>query len=216
MTWDRGFAGASAHREGARLRREREHSAEAAPESIQDLLRDAGRRSREVRAWEKGAAGESIVGRVLAELADHGVRSLHDRRVPGGASNLDHLAIAPTGVYVIDAKNYSGRPRIETSGAGEATTTRLFIGRDDRQHLVQSVQWQTRVVGAVLADSSVPVRGILCFIGADWEVLNGYLVGGIGVTSPERLADLLRMPGPLDAARIAALRRHLLASLDAA
>ena len=91
MTWDRDFAGASAHREHARLRREREASADAAPESIQDLLRDAGRRSRDVRAWEKGAAGESIVGRTLTELADHGVRVLHDRRVPGGTSNLDHL-----------------------------------------------------------------------------------------------------------------------------
>ncbi|MAT19272.1 MAG: NERD domain protein [Leifsonia sp.] len=216
MTWDRDFAGASAHREHARLRREREASADAAPESIQDLLRDAGRRSRDVRAWEKGAAGESIVGRTLTELADHGVRVLHDRRVPGGTSNLDHLAIAPTGVYVIDAKNYAGRPRVETFGAGEATTKRLFIGRDDRHHLVQSVQWQTRVVEAVLADATVPVRGILCFIGADWEVLNGYLVEGVGVTSPERLADLLRLPGPLDAARAEVLHRHLLTSLDAA
>ena len=105
---------------------------------------------------------------------------------------------------------------VETFGAGEATTKRLFIGRDDRHHLVQSVQWQTRVVEAVLADATVPVRGILCFIGADWEVLNGYLVEGVGVTSPERLADLLRLPGPLDAARAEVLHRHLLPSLDAA
>jgi hypothetical protein len=71
-------------------------------------------------------------------------------------------------------------------------------------------------VDAVLADPSAPVRGILCFIGAQWQVLGGYVVDGVGITSPERLTELLGTPGPLDAARVDALHRHLLASLDAA
>ena len=32
---------------------------------------------------------------------------LHDRRVPGSPANIDHLVIGPTGVFVVDAKNFS-------------------------------------------------------------------------------------------------------------
>ncbi|MBA3748410.1 MAG: NERD domain-containing protein, partial [Solirubrobacterales bacterium] len=34
---------------------------------------------------------------------------LRNRRMPAGAVNIDHLAIAPTGVYVIDAKAWKGK-----------------------------------------------------------------------------------------------------------
>jgi hypothetical protein len=183
MTQDRGFAGASAYRES---------------------LRQAG--SRDARNWRAGAVGESIVGRMLADAA---VRTVHDRRIPGSDANIDHIAIAPSGVYVIDAKNYGGRPRVDTYAGGDATPRRLFVGRDDHTHLVHSVRRQVRVVEAALDDPSVPVRGILCFVGAEWEVINGYLLHGVGVTSPEGVAALLATAGPLAAGRVDAVHRRL-------
>ncbi len=190
MTQDRGFAGSSAYRES---------------------LRRAG--SRESADWRKGAVGESIVGRMLA---DAGVRTVHDRRVPGSDANIDHIAIAPTGVYVIDAKNYTGRPRVDSYAGGDATARRLFIGRDDHTHLVHAVRRQVRIVEGALDDPSVPVRGILCFVGAEWEVINGYLVHGVGVTSPDGVAALLAASGPLDAGRVDAVHRRLAAVLELA
>jgi hypothetical protein len=193
MTDHRGFAGASAYRE-ARL---------------------AGG-SRDRRDWRAGALGESIVGRLLAELGDRGVRAVHDRRMPGSLGNIDHIAVTPMGVFVIDAKNYSGRPRVEAESGTDATPRRLFIGRDDRTHLVHAVRAQVRVVLGTLDDPTVPVRGILCFVGAGWQLLNGYLIDRVGITSTDGLAALLVIPGPLDARRVDALHDKLVAKLEPA
>lgn len=190
MTQDRGFAGASAYRES---------------------LRQAG--SRDARNWRAGAVGENIVGRMLADAA---VRTVHDRRIPGSDANIDHIAIAPSGVYVIDAKNYGGRPRVDTYAGSDTTPRRLFVGRDDHTHLVHSVRRQVRVVEAALDDATVPVRGILCFVGAEWEVINGYLLHGVGVTSPEGVAALLATGGSLDTERVDAVHRRLAGALDPA
>lgn len=193
MTSDRGFAGASAYREARQA---------------------SGTQDR--RDWRAGAVGESIVGRVLAELDHHGVRAVHDRRVPGSLGNIDHIAITPMGVYVIDAKNYTGHPRVETEPGAHATARRLFIGRDDHTHLVHAVRSQVRVVLGALDDPTVPVRGILCFVGSHWEMLNGYLIDGVGITSPDGLAALLEIPGPLDAERVDALHHRLTTALEPA
>jgi hypothetical protein len=190
MTQDRGFAGASAYRES---------------------LRQAG--SRDARNWRAGAVGEAIVGRMLADAS---VRTVHDRRVPGSDANIDHIAIAPSGVYVIDAKNYTDRPRVDTYAGSDTTPRRLLIGRDDHTHLVHAVRRQVRVVEAALDDPTVRVRGILCFVGVEWEVINGYLVHGVGITSPEGVEALLATAGPLDEARVDAVHRRLAAALEPA
>ena len=193
MTDDRGFAGASAYREARQA---------------------SGSRDR--RDWRAGAVGESIVGQLLAELDDRGVRAVHDRRVPGSLGNIDHIAVAPTGVYVVDAKNYSGDPRVEAEPGADPTPRRLFIGPDDHTHLVHAVRNQVRVVLGALDEPAVPVRGVLCFVGAEWQVLNGYLIDGVGITSTDGLAALLAIPGPLDAERVDALHQRLATALEPA
>ncbi len=61
------------------------------------------------KAWATGAAGEERVAQILhQDLGDQAVL-LHDRKVPGTRGNIDHLAIAASGVWVIDAKNYKGK-----------------------------------------------------------------------------------------------------------
>jgi len=185
---DRGWAGASAHREGR------------------------GRFAEERAAWEKGAVGEALVGRVLDAVP--GAMVLHDRAMPGRSANIDHIALAPSGVYIVDAKHYAGEPRADTlHGTGDSATRRLYVGHEDRTELVDAVRWQARVVEAILADPEVPVRGVLCFVGATWGITNGFLVHGVGVTSPDRLPVLVGSPGPLSSERIAAIHRHLRAAL---
>ena len=63
----------------------------------------------ETEAWRKGAEGEERLGRRLQKLERHGFRVLHDRLVPGSRANVDHLVIGPTGLFAVDAKNYSGK-----------------------------------------------------------------------------------------------------------
>ena len=41
-----------------------------------------------------------------ARLLGDTVIALHDRRVPKGRANIDHIVIGAAGVYVVDAKHY--------------------------------------------------------------------------------------------------------------
>ncbi|HWK20357.1 MAG TPA: nuclease-related domain-containing protein [Microbacteriaceae bacterium] len=185
MAFTHGWAGASAERHGAR---------------------GGG------AAWAKGAEGERIVGRMLDSLA--GVRVLHDRAVPGSRANIDHVAIAPSGVYVIDAKHYAAEPRLDRLGDG--SVLRLKVGPSDRTELVVGIRQQLGVVAEALARPDVPVRAVLCFAGAHWPESNGFVIDGVGVTSPERLGELLAMPGPLPPTEIESLHVQLRARLAAA
>ena len=55
-------------------------------------------------AWAYGANGERALGNLLDPLRDEGLAVLHDRRIPGSKANIDHVVIAPWGVFVVDAK----------------------------------------------------------------------------------------------------------------
>jgi hypothetical protein len=60
--------------------------------------------------WMWGATGERQTAAQLATLTN-GWRVAHD--VPDGRGNWDHIAIGPTGVYVIDTKSFSRATRVE-------------------------------------------------------------------------------------------------------
>jgi len=67
----------------------------------------------------------------LDRLAGEGLYFLHDRRIPPTRANIDHIVIAPTGVYVIDAKNYAGRAQLltfRTSALPALPCSRIFAG----------------------------------------------------------------------------------------
>jgi hypothetical protein len=55
-------------------------------------------------AWRRGATGEQRTARLLRPLERQGWAVLHDLAIPGSQANLDHLAIGPGGVFVIDSK----------------------------------------------------------------------------------------------------------------
>ena len=60
-----------------------------------------GPESQPTAAWKVGAEGEVRVAEVLASAS--GIEVLHDRLVPGSRANIDHIAVGPSGVFVIDA-----------------------------------------------------------------------------------------------------------------
>ncbi len=208
-----GWAGASAQRQSA----------------------SGARTGRDALAWAKGAGGELVVGRMLDSLI--GVRVLHDRAVPGSTANIDHIAIAPSGVYVIDAKHYAGTPRLERLGDG--SVLRLRVGRADRTELVASARKQLGIVAEALGagrasgaartpgasdgsgrsgvnDPPVPVHAVLCFVSADWAGPGAFVIDGVGVTSPEGLAAVLGTAGSLTSTRVASIHAMLRERLAAA
>jgi hypothetical protein len=65
------------------------------------------RASAEANAWRKGAHGERRTARRLRRLTRRGYVAFHVLSMPGSRANIDHLLIGPTGVFVIDSKQYT-------------------------------------------------------------------------------------------------------------
>jgi hypothetical protein len=173
------------------------------------------------RAWARGAGGEVKLARTLERrTARHGVALLHDRRVPGSRANIDHIAIGRPGVFVIDAKRYSGRIAVERRGGLlRPRTSHLIVGGRDQTQLVDGVLAQAEVVGAVLAaagHAAVPVLPILCFVDGDWPFMPRLEVRGVRIVWPRRTAKLCRGDGPLDPASVETVAGEIARHLHAA
>jgi len=123
------------------------------------------------RAWAQGAAGEAKLAAALVGVPN--LMVLHDRRVPKTKGNIDHLLIAPAGIFVVDAKNYRGRIEVRNLGFFKANK-RLFVGRRDCSKLAENMRWQVdAVLGALAAQPGTPppVTPVLCFVDGDWPLL---------------------------------------------
>ena len=84
------------------------------------------------------------MGTLLDERTAHGPGIvLHDRRMPRGRGNVDHIAIAPTGVYVIDAKAWQGKVAAPTPLFGRQ---KLLIDGRDCTALIDGLDRQVAVV----------------------------------------------------------------------
>src|SRR6266704_3520122 len=75
------------------------------------LALTTARRRALVASWRQGAKGEQQTARLLAKLEREGWKVLHDLAIPGSRANVDHLAIGPGGVWVIDSKLWGSRVR---------------------------------------------------------------------------------------------------------
>lgn len=158
------------------------------------------------RAWERGAIGEERVGAVLEKVHSRGVLALHDRRIPRSRSNIDHIAIGPAGVYVIDAKRYENA-EIRVRRVGGLFSPRrdeLLVRGRVKSNLVDGVRRQVEVVQTVLDEAGiedVPVRGVLCFVDAFFPLFQRRLrVGELIVTCRPALGNVVGASGHLDAA----------------
>jgi hypothetical protein len=172
------------------------------------------------RAWDKGAGGEEALGMRLTELASERLVVLHDRRVPGSGANIDHLVVTPTGAFVIDAKRYSGRLEKRDLGNVFRSDVRLYVGRRDCAKLLRGAEDQAEVVRNALRPVGfvdVPVRPVLCFIGAEWGLFaSSFKLGSVLVTYPKLLYRLLRKDAEVETAAIQDAARALAAALPSA
>lgn len=175
-----------------------------------------------IKAWKTGAEGEErIAARLGKLLRGKGVHLLHDRRIPLSLANIDHVAVGPGGVTVIDAKNIKGRVRIQrTGGFLTLRIEKLRVAGRDRTKLVESVEHQVAEVRAALRDIGHPdtsVAGALCLLHGDALPLLGALwLREVGILTPRSTAKLAARAGPLTPEGIAAIRDGLARRLPAA
>ena len=160
-----------------------------------------------VRAWRTGADGEMATARILAPLSAEGFVILHDRRIPNGRENIDHIVIGPTGVFVIETKNYAGDLRVRDGV--------LFVDRRRRAGVIDQVRRQANAVSAVLLN--VPVGDIVVVHHADFPLLGPQRIDGVPIVMPRGLARLLRdSPIVLDPVEVDRLERLATSNLRAA
>jgi hypothetical protein len=167
-------------------------------------------------AWKVGAAGEQRVASALTMLVEaQAGYALHDRRVPGKQSNIDHIFVGATGVFVIDAKRYkNAEVTVErTGGLFAPMSETLKVGGRRKVGIVQGIQKQCDVVAAALTNSGhrdIPVVPILCFVEAylPWRTKNRR-VGNVRLSGPKGLAELVAAGGPLDDDQRLAIARAL-------
>jgi len=213
---DEGKAGASALREYERRRQRREQRAREKLGGPGVLLTRLIAEPQSTRSWRQGGRGEVRVGARLAKYL-HGddVRLLHDRSVPRhGRANIDHLAVGPGGVTVIDAKTHHGKIRVErVGGLFSPRRSVLRIAGRDQTRLIDGVERQIELVRAALAsfgEDSIDVRGALCFPAADGlPLLQQLSVRGIVIDGPKAVAKLARRQGQLGPDAVERIWRRL-------
>jgi hypothetical protein len=216
---DVGVAGASAHREHQRRQAKREKQLEE-KWGVKRLGRIAKALSDDpqtTRAWKEGAVGEERVAQILQERLGDTAVLLHDRKVPGTRGNIDHIAVAASGVWIIDAKRYKGKVEKRDKGGWFNSDLRLYVGGRDKTELVTKMGWQYEAVRNALGDHDVPVYRTLTFVGAEWPLLfrKPLQFDGVWVSWPAKLADLIAEPGPAEPGEIERVARHLADKLPA-
>ena len=208
-----GRAGGSAQAEYERRKARREQRVRGARPRIGGFILAVTSEPQSTRAWASGAVGERRVAERLAVLAGDEVLLLHDRRIPGTRANIDHLAVGPAGVYVIDAKRY--RDAVveirRTGGLLGPRTERLMVAGRDRTKLVQGLAPQVAAVRAALSGlpDQIAVSGLLCFVDALLPRFGRLELAGVPIVGPKRASKIVREPGRLTAEDRARIREHL-------
>jgi len=112
----------------------------------------------------------------------------------------DHLAVAPSGVYVVDAKHYKdARVSVRrTGGILRPVREQLIVRGRDKTNLVGSLNKQYVAVVEAMGKHAAPVTALFCFVDAELAIFETLTVGGVPVLTPRKTARMLRRPGPYD------------------
>jgi len=212
-------AGASAQREYERRQQARRRRVRARYGPVGSVLAALAGEPHNVHAWRQGAEGEAATARALdVRLHRSDAVVLHDRRVPGrGRWNIDHIAIGPSGVTVIDTKSSRGRVQLATVGILNRRE-QLLVGGRDRTSQLDAVERQIARVAGALDRHDVAVLGALCFpfMRREWLHYSRAREGLITVDDPAHIAKLVKRAGPHNADEIAWLAETLVATFPPA
>jgi hypothetical protein len=114
------------------------------------------RPSEQVTAWRRGADGERHTARLLDRLTRDGFVVFHDLAIPGSPANVDHLVIGPTGVFVIDSKQWTGSVHQGADGL-------VWHNHYPLDRTLETVRWEAEVIGRLLGTR---IAALVCIHGA--------------------------------------------------
>jgi hypothetical protein len=162
-------------------------------------------------------SGGGTARRLHALLYRHGVVLVHHRRIPGSRTNIDHLAIGPGGVTVIDAKRIRGRVRVRRADSllGESQE-RLLIGGREETKLVEGVCRKVAAISELLG-GGVVVIGAMCFVeSGGLPLFSTPTLDGVRIAGLRGVARLARRDGPHTPGEVHEIAGRLQAALPEA
>jgi len=193
-----GQAGASAQREYEKRHDRREAKIDQRWGRFAGVVKFLSDDPQSTRAWAKGSDGERRLAESLTKRVGDRAVLLHDCKVPKTRSNIDHIVIAASGVWVIDAKTYKGMVERRDKGGWFKTDYRLYVDGRDRTNLAEGLGWQVEAVRTALTGADVPINAALCFIDAEWKLFaKPFRLNEAWITWGKQLAEMIAAPGPL-------------------
>jgi hypothetical protein len=115
------------------------------------------RPSEQARTWQRGAQGERRTAHLLDRLTREGFVVFHDLAVPGNTSaSVDPLVIGPTGVFVIDSKQWTGSVHQSPDGL-------VWHNHYPLERTLETVRWEAQQVSRLLCTR---IAALLCVHGA--------------------------------------------------
>jgi hypothetical protein len=130
---------------------------------------------------------EERVGALLDRELDDVAIVLHDLHVPGSKVRVDHVVVAPTGIWVVDSRL---RGELE-----------LEVDACDASASVDAIERHVAVMASAVNGRAkdVPIRAALCFHAEYWGgAPQPFWMDGVLVTHPADLVERVRAAGPLD------------------
>ncbi|MCX6520909.1 MAG: nuclease-related domain-containing protein [Actinobacteria bacterium] len=164
------------------------------------------------------ARADSITAELEAGLG-HDTFVLHGRIVPNTRGDVDHVIVAPSGVWLVDTKSYWGLVEKRDAGNWRTVDHRLFVNGRDQTNLVDDLAWQATGVRALLDTiqlGDVPVHPVLLFIGSAGRWFAKPIdIDGVRAMWTTKLLEFVAAPGPLDDTTCRTIATELCAQLPA-
>ena len=164
-------------------------------------------------SWAKGADGEvRLASRLDRDLTGFAT-VLHDRKVPKTRGNIDHLVVGPSGVWIIDAKKFSGRVECRDVGGRRNPEKRLYVANRNQTKLVAGMGWQAVAVQLAIGSigfGDVPIHRCICFVNPEWGVFaKSFTIDDVWIGLPKMLVKAIQAAPVLDPAAVTTLSHHL-------
>jgi hypothetical protein len=164
----------------------------------------AARETRD-RDFVKGATGEYLIDVGLRKNLGREAKLITDRAIPGTKSKVDHIVVAPSGVWIIDTHLWRGKIEYKTKSL-TSLDYRLYVGGTDRTSKVEDIYNLVIPVAQVIADRSIPVHAAMVFVDGDWSNAQTLRLArdkphqhlGVWLTWPRALYKMINEAGTLD------------------
>src|SRR5262249_55514134 len=129
----------------------------------------------------------------------------HDRALPRGKANLDHLVIGPVGLVVVDSKNWARGRMVKGRGRG------VRVGRVSGARVVGSTLYELDAVAGTVErvlGRPVPGAAVLAILGANLRVWRAVVVNGVPFLPARKVRRwITRQPTQLSHADVTELAR---------